>query len=127
MRHFRYGSDPLCVVGCLSYAFNRWVLLPKVDAPFLHSYCNDLWLIPCALPWVLWVQRALRLRRHNLPPTLAEVLGHLAVWSVLAEVIGPRIWPVTADVLDVLAYGLGGIAAWLWWNRPLRPNAGMRV
>jgi hypothetical protein len=71
---------------------------------------------------VLWLQRKLGLRRHDLPPTIGEIVCHLLLWSVLFEVIGPRVLHVTGDPLDVLVYFVGGAFAALWWNVPsLRP------
>jgi len=114
---FRYFRDPLCILGCAAYALNRWGVKPLSADGFLHSYFNDLWLIPCALPLLLWLQRRVGLRRHDGMPTGSEILGALAVWSVLFEALGPRWMPVTGDPLDVVAYGVGGLAAWLWWRR----------
>lgn len=82
----------------------------------MHGQFNDLLLIPCALPLVLWVQRLLGLRTHDLPPTVFEIFSHLALWSVLFEGIGPRVLNVTGDPLDVLVYFIGGAFAAIWWN-----------
>ena len=118
MRPFGYWRDPLFLLGCASYALNRWVLKAQLHSDFMQGQFNDLWLIPCALPLVLWVQRLLGLRTHDLPPTGFEIIFHLAVWSVLFEVIGPRVLPVTGDLLDVFAYLVGGLFAAIWWHRP---------
>lgn len=95
--------------------------------PFLHTHFNDLLLIPAALPLVLWLQRRLSLRKHDSPPTAAEICGHWLVWSVISEGIGPHVFAhATADILDVVAYGAGAIVAGVWWHRmsPLAPAAG---
>jgi len=119
MRRFGYWRDPLFLLCCALYALNRWVLKPHLHSGFLHGQFNDLLLIPCALPLVLWVQRKLNLRQHDLPPTILEIVFHLAIWSVLFEVIGPRVLVVTGDLFDVLAYFTGGALAALCWNAPL--------
>lgn len=113
---FRYGLDPLCLVACLLYATNRWLLKPHWNHEFIKGYFNDLWLIPAALPWLLWMQRKLRLRLTDHFPTGAEIFWHLALWAVLFEGIGPRIANVTGDPWDVVAYTVGAIFAWLWWK-----------
>jgi hypothetical protein len=101
----------------MAYALNRWILKPHFSSPFLHSYFNDLWLIPCALPLLLYVHWRMELR-SDAPPTLAEVAGHVLLWSALFEWWGPHWLPgATGDVRDVFCYGAGGAVAWLWWNR----------
>jgi hypothetical protein len=118
VKRFGYISDRLFLVGCLLYATNRWGLKPRVHIAFLHDHFNDLLLIPCALPPLLWVHWRLRLRPHYRPPTFLEICLHLLIWSVLFEVIGPRIVRhATGDIWDVAAYVVGGLLAGLWWNR----------
>jgi len=114
---FGFWRDPLFLLGCAAYGLNRWVFKPHFRSNFLHSYFNDLWLIPCALPLVLYLHRRLRLRAE-VPPTFWEVAGHLVIWSALFEWWGPKFWAgATGDVHDVFCYAIGGLAAWLWWNR----------
>lgn len=39
-------------------------------------------------------------------------------WSIIAEVIGPRVYPhVVGDGWDIAAYAAGALIAGLWWNR----------
>ncbi len=109
--------DPVCLSACLLYAAIRWLVLPHMGGALLHGQLNDLLLIPAALPLVLWLQRLLGIRDHDRPPLWSEIGVHLVVWSLLFEVVGPRLMPVTGDVLDVLAYATGGLASGLWWNR----------
>jgi NhaP-type Na+/H+ or K+/H+ antiporter len=118
MGRFLYLRDPLFLVGCGAYVINRWLVKPHVHTGFLHSHFNDLWLIPCALPPVLWLHRRLNLRTHDQPPQLSEIIPHLLFWSVLFEWIGPKVVShTTADPLDALAYLFGAIVACLWWQR----------
>lgn len=119
MSRFGYWRDRLFLAAVIGYGLNRWLLKPGSTSPFLRGQFNDLLLIPAALPLVLWTQRQLGLRHNDDPPTWAEMLLHLAVWSGICEVIGP-LWlhHGTADVWDVVAYTVGGILACLWWHRP---------
>ena len=118
MKAFRYGVDPLCFTACLLYAVNRWLIEPVCSWPFLHEHFNDFLLIPAALPLVLGLQRWLGLRNRDLAPTPSEIFGHLVVWSLVSELLGPMIFPwAVGDLLDVLAYALGGLVAGVWWNR----------
>ena len=119
MRPFAYLRDPLFLVGCAAYGINRWLIKPHVHTGFMHSHFNDCWLIPCALPPILWLHRRLGLRRHDGPPQLGEIALHLVFWSLLFEWIGPKLVPhSTGDPLDVLAYAAGAAVAALWWHRP---------
>jgi hypothetical protein len=118
MRPFRYLGDAAFQCGCFAYAINRWLIKPHFHTGFFHSHFNDLWLIPCALPPVLWLHRRLGLRPHDGPPSVPEILSHLVFWSVLFEYVGPKYMPwTTADPLDVLAYMAGALGAGLWWHR----------
>lgn len=117
MKPFRYALDPLCIACCAFYAVNRWVIKPHVTSVFLHGYFNDMLLIPCALPILLWAQRKLGLRKTDATPDLAEILFHLVIWSVLFEAIGPHIMHTTGDIWDVVVYTIGAFVAWAWWNR----------
>ena len=101
MKRFRYATDPLCIACCGLYATNRWLVKPHVHSHFLRGQFNDLLLIPCALPVILWAQRRLGLRRHDAPPGGGEILFHLVIWSVLFEVIGPHVMRVTGDYRDI--------------------------
>ena len=118
MARFRYCRDPLFLLGCAAYAVNRWGLKPHVHSDFLHGYFNDLWLMPCALPPILWLHRKLGLRAHDGVPGVGEILSHLIFWSVLFEYIGPKFMPsTTGDPWDVVAYCVGGVVAGVWWHR----------
>jgi hypothetical protein len=117
VKRFRYWLDPLCVGGCALYALNRWGVKPHTQAALFQCWFNDALLIPCALPLLLFAQRRLGLRRYDDVPTGREILGHLVVWAVLFEVVGPHwLQQATGDPLDVLAYSVGGLLAWLWWR-----------
>ena len=115
---FSYFTDELFLLGCSAYALNRWLLKPHLHSEFLHSHFNDFWMIPCALPPVLWLHRRLGLRTHDRAPGLMEIGGHLFFWSLLFEWIGPRFMPhTTGDPLDCLAYLAGALLAIMWWHR----------
>jgi hypothetical protein len=88
----------------------------------VHGYLNDLLCLPLFLPLILFVQKLLRLRRHDDPPRLWETVQHAIIFSVIFEVILPRYpqyFRTTADPLDALAYLVGGLVAWLIWRRSL--------
>ena len=118
MRTFGYLRDGLFLLTCSLYAINRWAIIPHSSNSFLRFHFNDLLLMPCALPPLLFLQRRLKLRTDDRVPSPGEITLYLIVWSVLFEVIGPHITRrATGDPLDVIAYVMGGIVAGLWWNR----------
>ena len=118
MRKFGYYRDGLFLLGCAAYAINRWLIRPHVGPGFMRSHFNDCWMIPCALPPVLWLHRRLGLRANDEPPTLGELMGHLVFWSALFEWIGPKFMPhTTGDPWDVVSYAAGALVAGLWWHR----------
>jgi hypothetical protein len=115
VKRFRYCRDPLFLVASAFYALNRFWWKHHVHSAFLHGQFNDLLLIPCALPPLLFLQRRLGLRKHDGPPDFREIILHLAIWSVLFEIIGPHLMRVTGDVRDVVAYAAGAcMAGWIW-------------
>ena len=117
MRQFRYWRDPLFVCGCAAYAINRWLIKPHLHAGFFHSHFNDVWLIPCALPPILWLHRRLGLRTHDAAPETSEIILHLVFWSLLFEWVGPHfVAHTTGDPLDALAYAVGALVAGAWWH-----------
>lgn len=106
------------MLACGLYLLNRLWLRAQVGGPFLRGYFNDLMVIPAALPFVLWLHARLGWRDRPALPTAGEILGHVAVWSLVCEVVGPHLnRRAVGDPLDVLAYAAGGALAWLWWQR----------
>jgi hypothetical protein len=118
VKRFGYWRDPLCLMGCVLYATNRWLIKPHVHSAFMKNHFNDVLLIPCALPWLLLLERWMRLRKNDEVPTVGEIAMSLVIWSILFEVIGPHLMRrATGDPWDVVAYVAGGIVAGLWWHR----------
>jgi hypothetical protein len=114
---FRYCGDGLFLASSALYVINRWLVKPYAVSPFLRGHFNDLLLIPCALPPLLWLHRLLGLRAHDSPPTVAEIAVHWFVWSLVCEVVGPAFLPRTADVWDILCYAVGALVSGVWWMR----------
>jgi hypothetical protein len=117
VRRFRYCRDPLFLTACVLYAANRLWGKGHLHVAFLHNQFNDLLLIPCALPPVLWLQRRFGMRNNDAPPTLWEMSFHLVIWSVIFEVIGPHISHATGDFRDILAYAAGALVSALVWHK----------
>lgn len=118
MKRFRYALDPLCLAGVAAYALGRWWLRPH-SAPggFWHDQFTDVWLIPAALPLLLWLQRKIGLRLHDAPPRWSEIALHTVAWTLAAEVLAPLLTArATGDWRDALAYAGGAVMAGMWWH-----------
>ena len=71
-------------------------------------------MMPCALPPVLWLHGRLGIRPRGMRPTPSEIIGHLVLWSFLAEGVAPLILDrSTRDPWDLLAYALGAVLLWM--------------
>lgn len=120
---FVFYRDPAFWLGCSAYSVNRWALKAHLHSVFLRAHFNDLWLIPCALPLVLWLHDQVGWRAAG-PPRSGEVMAHLCGWSLLFEWVGPHYIPwATGDLWDVAAYAVGALGAWVWWQRQAAPAA----
>ena len=126
---FRYVADPICIACLLIYPVNRFYLKPHhIGGWFTHGYLNDVMCLPLFLPMILFAQRQLGLRRHDGYPRWWEIGQHWAIFSVVFEVVLPRMGPAfdtTADPWDVVAYAAGGALAGAWWwsrARRVRPR-----
>jgi hypothetical protein len=116
--NFNYFLDPLCMACWLAYAVNRWLLKPHFHSGFFHDHFNDLFIIPCALPVILWVHRQFYWRLHDRPPQWREIMLHLVIWSVTCKWLAPHFFSrATYDPWDLVAYFSGGLFAWIWWNQ----------
>ena len=120
MKKFRYLLDPVCLTACALYVLNRWIIKPHSGPGFFHDWFSDVLLIPCALPPLLWMHRRLNLRAHDGAPTMTEVFGHVALWTLLFEGIGPYLMShTTGDWMDAVAYVTGAMVAFAIWRCPL--------
>lgn len=121
-RPYRYLADPTCVAGIALYWAHRTWIKPTAwgGHGLLHDYLNDFLLIPVFLPPALMLQRWVGIRRHDRPPSAAEVATHVGLWSVLFVVVFPHFaWLYrnsTADPYNAVAFAVGGVAGWSVWK-----------
>lgn len=121
---FLYLRDPIFLSSVVAYLVNRFVLKRVWETGFVHTHLNDLLCIPMWVPLMLWGLRRVRLRPHDGPPELSEVVLPLIIWSWWFELMLPATalfgpWCV-ADHEDILYYALGALGAgifWRWWYR----------
>ena len=117
---FRYFTDPICLGSIVIYLIGRFFLRPHhIGGEFVHDYLNDVLCLPLFLPMILGVQRLVRLRDHDGPPRMWELLQHWVIFSVVFEIVlpqYPKYFRTTADPMDVVAYLAGGLATWGFWQ-----------
>jgi len=120
-------ADPALWLAGGSYAFNRFFLKHWFpDNPWIIGQVDDFFLVPAALPVFLWVYWKLGLRCDDRPPRPLETLLHWIMWSLFFEWTGPHVLHHgVSDWKDVVAYGLGGMLAQIWWSlcSRFRPQA----
>lgn len=117
---FRFLRDPIFLAAVTLFLLNIFVLKPHLPRNhFTHGYLTDLLCLPVWVPFMLWVMRLCRLRSDG-SPRPAEVWLPWLFWSLMFEAVLPhtsifgRFAP--GDPLDVLAYGVGGILAFIGWK-----------
>jgi hypothetical protein len=127
---FRYLRDPVFLGSVAIYLLNRFVLRPATGNPadFFHCQLNDVLCIPFWLPPSLWLARGLRLRQHDEPPTVGELMLFLLLWSWLFEVLVQAkplrvLFPNSVgDAWDIVAYAGGAVLAGLLWRSRRGPR-----
>ena len=127
MIRYGYLLDPVFVTAFSLYWINRFVIKPFTDSGFAHDHFNDFLCVPFLVPIVVFVARSCKLRTHDRPPEVHEILLPLLVWSVMFELILPASpfwsrWAV-GDPIDILWYCIGALVASLFWTRQLKQAA----
>jgi len=115
---FSYLADPIFISCLFLYAINKFLIIrfDYLNILFL-CYFNDILLVPCCLPPLLFVMHKIKLRRNHLPPTIIEVIIPLVIWTISFEIIAPLCFRKgTSDIGDIFAYWLGGFFCWFVWN-----------
>jgi hypothetical protein len=117
---FGYWRDPVFLVSLAIYVINREWIKPNLHtySPFFHGHLNDSLTVPVALPVYLLFYRWIGLRPDDQPPRSWEIGLHLVVWCVFFKWFGPSVLHHgVADPLDNVSMLIGGIMAWLFWQR----------
>ena len=117
---FGYWRDPVFLLTLAIYVVNRELIKPSLHtySPFFHGHLNDSLTVPVALPIYLLFYRRIGLRPDDQPPRWWEIGLHLAVWCVFFKWFGPSVLHHgVADPLDDVSMIIGGILAWLLWQR----------
>lgn len=103
--------NPYFLVACFVFWLNQF--LEKILGfyiLFAHAYLDDLLAMPVVLGITLQVYRWIHPLKENFTFSKAQVVVGWVYFSFLFEFLLPR-WSstYTADILDVLCYGIGAI------------------
>lgn len=116
--------QPLFLLGAvlyvLSIAHKRHLLGPwRLWPPVLTAHLADFLALPLELTLVLWLMRRYYFRNPAFVLPTSWIVSTGVFFALWFEGILPYFSAyATADWLDVLAYGLGGLVFWRYLNRP---------
>ena len=110
-------GDPFWHVSLACYALHRCWQGFHTGSGWFDHYWNDLWMLPCALPLVLFLYQILGLRLCGAVPSGSEIFWHGMLLSLMAEVAGPLLFEhAVGDPWDILAYAMGGGMLYCRWH-----------
>jgi hypothetical protein len=100
-----------------AFLLHAWLEQIGLLLPFLQYYLNDLLCMPLVLTVTLFLQRAFTFRNPSHVFTKHQVGIAVAYYALAFEGILPLFMArYTADVLDIAAYGLGGVFFYRYLN-----------
>jgi len=110
-------QNPL-VLGCtFLYLFHSVFRRLFSEPEIFNSYLNDLLCMPLVLAAAIFLQRNFILRKAGYQLTVYQILVVLIYWSVMFEVVIPRVVSrYTSDWFDVLAYAAGAALFYFFGN-----------
>jgi hypothetical protein len=117
-KHF---TKPWFVGGMVLYFFIRLSRDLNVELPeYISGYVNDLLCLPLVLWSILGILRWIH-RPKLIVLSPAKLIVAWIAFSLLFEWILPLRSPVyTADLLDVILYGVGALI--FWWIQKIDPS-----
>jgi len=117
-------KNPFFILPCLLFWVNQY--LEKVQLifiPFVHSYLDDLMVMPVVLGLTLQVYRWIHPLKGRLSFTKIQILVAVVYFSILFEGILP-LWSdlYKRDLWDVVFYLIGAIWFYYLINKPEESN-----
>gem|GEM_PF-560978 len=125
----RLGND-IWIYGALVVLFFIYKIVEVFhpDLPFAHAYLEDLIAIPLVLKTALLAVQQVRGKWSSYTLSTAEAIVITVLFSAYFEWMLPARNPLfTADVWDVLCYGIGCAFFLLWLNTPSVPHTGLNM
>ncbi|RYX85640.1 hypothetical protein EON83_04690 [bacterium] len=119
MKPYSPIRDALWLFSVALFALNKIWIKPNFSGAFWHSSLNDVLCLPVWMPIMVWLFARLRLRDAS-PPRPLEIVVCWLFWSFVFEVVMPNTTTFggfsAGDPMDVLAYGVGGVVGFAWWE-----------
>jgi hypothetical protein len=106
-------------MGCLIlWISNQLLELNNIYFSPLYSYLDDLLCFPLILTFILAVQRSY-FNNDNITIPISHIVFAVAAFIICFELLLPSFSDkYTADVLDVIVYGIGSFAFFKFINKP---------
>ncbi len=112
-------KNTLFLICCLLFWTNQALEKAGIIIPFVHAYADDLLAMPVVFGITLQSMRWIYPGGGLLVFSKTHVISGWLYFSLLMEAGLPRISATyTADIWDVVCYGIGSLAFWFWINLP---------
>jgi len=112
--------NPWFIAGCLVWLIIQTTRMLDAPIPWLNGYITDFFAVPVITNIGLWLQRVLIIKTNYYVLSPLQVTFMVVYISVLFEGLLPHISKIyTADWVDVLLYGIGGLFFYFFMNKPV--------
>jgi len=112
--------NPWFIAGCLVWLAVQTARHTGHPLPYINSYLTDIFAVPVIANLGLWLQRVLIIKNNYYVLSPGQVVFMVIYISVTFEGLLPAISKTyTADWIDVLLYGVGGLFFYWVMNKPL--------
>ncbi len=118
-------KHPLFIFAAIAFWTNQFLEKALgVFIPFYHSYGDDLMAMPVVFGLCLQTMRWIHPRKSDLVFNKNQILVALVYFSVVFEGVLPMLSDrYTADIFDVLCYGIGTLAFYYFMNQQAKAQS----
>ena len=112
--------NPWFITGCLVWLIVHIVRYAGHPLPYVNGYLTDVFAVPVIANLALWLQRTLIIKSDYYVLSPGQLIFMVMYVSVTFEGLLPLLSKTyTADWMDVLLYGVGGLFVYWAMNKPL--------
>jgi len=113
--------NPWFLIGCIIWLIVITSRKLGHPLPYINGHINDAFAIPVIANLGLWFQRSVIYKSGYYVLSPWHVVFIVGYVSLVFEGLLPRLSRIyTADWIDVLLYGIGGLFFYMVMNRPIR-------